>query len=253
MAETKKKSVPDKDSGGATAIVPRHIAVIPDGNRRWARKRMLPVAFGHREGVQTYRRLLSHCGDLGVKYVTFYAFSTENWKRTADEVGALMSIFLDYIKNFDKVMGKDKKKVRFIITGIRDGLSPEIQQGIAEIEEETKDNTDLIAIICINYGGRLEITEAVKSIAEQVKEGKLSPSDITEDTVSANMFDSFADIPDPDLLIRTSGEQRISNFLLWQLAYSEFYFADCLWPDFDEKELDKAIAEFNHRQRRYGN
>lgn len=244
------KGIQDTFINGGARIVPRHIAVIPDGNRRWARKRGLPPIAGHREGVETYRKLLKACADRGVKYVTFYAFSTENWKRSDEEVSGLMKLLVKYMKNFDSVMGKNKSKVRFIVSGDRTRLSSEVQEGIAEIEEATKNNTDLTAVICVNYGGRDEIVHAARKLAEEAAEGKIDPGQIDEEAFAARLY---ADVPDPDLLIRTSGEMRLSNFLLWQLAYAEFCFADCYWPDFDEKMLDDAIDDFSSRQRRFGN
>ncbi len=237
-------------NGGAPRMVPRHIAVIPDGNRRWAKKHGLPTISGHKEGVENYRRLLAACAERGIQYVTFYAFSTENWKRSEKEVQGLMRLMLQYMRNFDRVMGKNKSKVRFLVSGEKSILSKELQEGIAAIEQETAGNTDLTAVICINYGGRDEIVHAAKKLAVQVEAGELSPGAITEELFSKSLY---TDLPDPDLLIRTSGEERISNFLLWQLAYAEFYFTPALWPEFTEQELDKAIDTYNNRQRRFGN
>ncbi len=236
--------------GGAPTMVPRHIAVIPDGNRRWAKQRGLPTISGHKEGVENYRRLLAACAERGIRYVTFYAFSTENWKRSEKEVQGLMRLMLQYMRNFDRVMGKNKSKIRFLVAGDRSALSKELQEGIASIEQETAGNTDLTAVICINYGGRDEIVHAARTLAEDVAAGRLNPEGITEERFSASLY---TDLPDPDLLIRTSGEERISNFLLWQLAYAEFYFTPVYWPDFSEKELDEAIGTYNNRQRRFGN
>ncbi len=240
----------DIQDGGALVAVPRHIAVIPDGNRRWAKQRGLPAVAGHKEGVENYRRLLAACADRGIRYVTFYAFSTENWKRSETEVQGLMRLMLQYLRNFDRVMGKNKNRVRFLIAGDRSGLSEELQAGIATVERETAQNTDLTAVICINYGGRDEIVHAAQKLAGEVAAGTLQPEDITEARFGAALY---TDLPDPDLLIRTSGEERISNFLLWQLAYAEFYFTPALWPDFSEAELDQAIAVYNNRHRRFGN
>ena len=237
-------------NGGAPRLVPRHIAVIPDGNRRWAKKQGLPTLAGHKEGVESFRRLLSACAERGVQYVSFYAFSTENWKRSEKEVQGLMRLMLQYLKNFDKVMGKNKSKVRFLVAGERSLLSKELQEGIEIMERETAGNTDLTAVICINYGGRDEIVHAARKLANQVAEGVLKPEDITEDRLGDALY---TQLPDPDLLIRTSGEERISNFMLWQLAYAEFYFTPALWPEFSEEELDRAIETYNNRQRRFGN
>ena len=210
---------------------------------------MLPTAAGHKAGVEAFRKLLAHCTDIGVKYVTFYAFSTENWKRSQAEVGTLMKLLLEKLLDVEKQMGSYKDKVRFLISGDRSELTPELVKAIEETERKTENNKELIAVVCINYGGRDEITHAVRAIAEKVKAGTLEPKDIGEATISANMYE---DVPDPDLIIRTSGELRLSNFLLWQSAYSELYFSDVLWPDFDDAELDRAVSEFNRRKRRYG-
>lgn len=238
-----------KPDGGAPAEVPRHIAVIPDGNRRWARKRMLPAVAGHKAGVEAFRKLMAHCTDIGVKYVTFYAFSTENWKRSQAEVGALMKLLLEKLLDVDKQMGSYRNKVRFLISGDRSGLSPELNKAIEETEKKTEANKDLIAVICINYGGRDELVHAVRKLAHKVKEGGLDPENIDEEAISSSLYEQ---VPDPDLIIRTSGEQRLSNFLLWQSAYSELYFSDLLWPDFDDDELDKAVNAYSSRKRRYG-
>lgn len=245
MAET-------TDAAGAPNL-PRHIAVIPDGNRRWARQRGLPAIAGHKEGVENYRRLLAMCGEKGIRYVTFYAFSTENWKRSEQEVNGLMGLMVQYMRNFDRVMGKNKSRVRFLVSGDRSRLAPSVQQGIAQIERETRDNSDLTAVICINYGGREEILQGTRSLMREATAGKWS-----EDAIAALSERDFSgrlyqNLPDPDLLIRTSGEERISNFLLWQLAYAELYFTDVYWPDFGEQELDRALDAYAKRQRRFGN
>ena len=221
--------------------VPESIAVIPDGNRRWAKKRGLIASMGHKAGVDAYRKLLENAADLGIKYVTFYAFSTENWKRSEAEVQAIMSLFVGYIKNFDTVIGRGRSKIRFIVIGKRDRFTKEVNAQIDRIERITKDNKDLIAYMCVDYGGRSEIVEAAKQIVHKVKEGLIAPEDITEESFSECLYTHEA--PDPDLLIRTSGEERISNFLLWQLAYTEFYFTDKYWPDFDKEDLLDAITE----------
>ena len=235
--------------GGAFEKVPRHIAVIPDGNRRWAKKRGLPAAAGHKAGVEAYKKLLSDCADRGVKYVTFYAFSTENWNRSASEVSALMALLKDYLKNLDKVLGDNIHKVRFLISGDREALGEELTALIEDAERRTAANTDLTAVIALNYGGRAEIVHGAKELARKVKKGELEPDEINEEMFARTLY---ADVPDPDLLIRTSGEMRLSNFLLWQLAYAEFYFCPVYWPDFGAKELDEAIAEFGARGRRFG-
>ncbi|MCR5742703.1 MAG: isoprenyl transferase [Lachnospiraceae bacterium] len=228
--------------------VPNHIAIILDGNGRWAKKRGLPRNMGHAEGAKAVEQCVYNCADLGVKYLTVYGFSTENWKRPDEEVNALMKIFRVYIK---KLMGVAKKKnVRVLMIGERSRFAPDIQEAIEEIEEVTKNNTTMTFIFAINYGGRDEITRAVRKIAAKVKGGELETGDITEDTISSNL--DTAGVPDPDLMIRTSGEQRLSNWLIWQLAYAEFYFTDILWPDFGMEELKKAIEYYNGRDRRFG-
>lgn len=235
---------------GEALNVPHHIAVIPDGNRRWAKERGLPAVSGHKEGVEAYKLLLENAADLGVSYVTFYAFSTENWKRSKTEVEGLMSLLALQLKNFDNILGKNKNKICFKVIGNRSALSSSLQKAIQKMEEKTKDNKDLTAIIAINYGGRDEIVNAVKHIVNDFEEGK-----IDENLIDENMFNKYlytSNIPDPDLLIRTSGEERISNFLLWQLAYTEFYFDNCLWPDFKSDNLIEAVRVFSKRQRRYG-
>lgn len=240
----------DKDLSILDIDMPVHIAVIPDGNRRWAKARgKLPLA-GHKAGVEAYRRLLENAAEFGIKYVTFYAFSTENWKRKESEIQGIMGLFLDYIRNFDSVIGPGKNKIRFIVIGNRDKFSQDIVKAIERIEFETKDNKDLTAYICVDYGGRSEITRACQALAKDVRDGKLNPDDITESCFSDYLFTYEA--PDPDLLIRTSGEERISNFLLWQLAYTEFYFTDMYWPDFDKDALIDALKQYSKRQRRYG-
>lgn len=235
---------------GEVLNVPHHIAVIPDGNRRWARERGLAPIFGHKEGVETYKKLLENAADLGVSYVTFYAFSTENWKRNEAEVEGLMSLLAFQLKNFNKILGKNREKIRFKVIGNRQGLSSSLQKAIVKMEEETKNNTALTAVIAINYGGRDEILHSVKSIVSDVNNGFIDFDNIDEETISNYLY--TGSIPDPDLLIRTSGEERISNFLLWQLAYTEFYFDKCWWPDFSSENLLEAIRVFSKRQRRYG-
>ena len=228
--------------------IPRHIAIIMDGNGRWAKKRMMPRSFGHKAGVETVHRIVEHCSDIGVEALTLYAFSTENWKRSEEEVGALMQLFRYYMVRLLKIASANNVRVKMI--GNRRRFAQDIIDGINRLEEETKDNTGLTFVIAVNYGGRDEIRRAAAKLAEDVKAGKVEAEDITE-SVFASYLDT-ADIPDPDLLIRTSGELRLSNYLLWQLAYTELYVTDCLWPDFDEKELEKAIFQYNKRDRRFG-
>ncbi len=229
--------------------VPEHIAIILDGNGRWAKAKGMPRAFGHNQGSKNVDEMCDIMSELGVKYFTVYAFSTENWKRPSLEVKALLTLFRQYLKTAPKRAARID--MRTSVIGDRSALPEDIVELIEIAEEATKDNKGLHFQLAMNYGSRDEIRRGVTKLARQVKEGLLDPSDITEDTISG-MLDT-AGIPDPDLLIRTSGEQRLSNFLLWQLAYSEFYFTDKHWPDFDKDELMSAIEWFNNRDRRFGN
>lgn len=228
--------------------IPAHIAVILDGNGRWAKKRHMPRTYGHKVGSQVVEDMLYIVDEYGVKYFTVYAFSTENWKRSEEEVSILMSILRLYLK--DCVKKSMKNNVRCRVIGKREGLSKDIIESICVLEETTKNNTGLNFTIAINYGGRDEITRAIKKIASQIEEGTMSASDITEQIINSNL--DTGELPDPDLLIRTSGEERLSNYLPWQLAYTEFYFTDTLWPDFNEEELIKAFEKYNKRERRFG-
>lgn len=228
--------------------IPNHIAIILDGNGRWAKKRLMPRNYGHVRGAKTVEKICEEAWDMGVKYLTVYAFSTENWKRPQEEVDALMKLLAKYLDDFKKRSEADDMKLRII--GDKTGLNDEIRAKIADLEEFTKDNKGLNFTIAINYGSRDEMVRAMKKVALEVKEGKVLPEDISKE-----MFENYLDtidIPDPDLLIRTSGEQRLSNYLLWQLAYTEFYFTDVLWPDFSRKDLEDAIIAYNKRDRRFG-
>ena len=229
--------------------IPRHVAVIMDGNGRWAKSKGLPRKMGHVQGGKNVEDMLYVCDELGIKYFTVYAFSTENWKRSEDEVSALMTLLRSYLSSGFKKAAKNNVRIRII--GDRTRLASDIQKLIEDLEEDSKNNTGLQFQIAINYGGRDEIVRMMRKTAEDVKSGKVNPEDINEEFISNNL--DTKDIPDPDLLIRTSGEQRLSNFLLWQIAYSEFYIADCHWPDFNKDELIKAIEEYNKRDRRFGN
>ena len=221
--------------------VPNHIAIIMDGNGRWAKKRGFPRTFGHREGAVALRKIIIHAARIGVKYLTVYAFSTENWKRSQEEVSALIFLFKNYIKNEEKNIMENN--IRFMVSGRKDNVNSSLLEAIDKLQEKSRDNTGLTFNIAFNYGGRSEIIDAVNKI---LKSGK---ANITEEEFSSYLYN---DIPDPELLIRTSGELRISNFLLWQIAYSEIYITDTLWPDFNEQELEKAIEVFNRRDRRFG-
>ena len=226
----------------------QHVAIIMDGNRRWAKKRMLPSAAGHKKGVEALRATLKACAKFGIKYLTVYAFSTENWKRDKEEVEFLMSLLAKTIINEVPEFIENDIKLTFI--GDRKSLSKEIVDVLEFGEKETAHCKTLNLQIAFNYGARMEIKNALKEIALKVKNGEISEDEITEDLISQNLY-TF-NIPDPDLLIRTGGEQRISNYLLWQCAYTEIYITDIFWPEFDEKALASAILEFNSRQRRFG-
>ena len=228
--------------------IPTHVAVIMDGNGRWAKAKGLPRKMGHVQGGKNVEDMLYVCDDLGIKYFTVYAFSTENWKRSEDEVSALMTLLRSYLSSGFKKAAKNNVRIRII--GDRTRLAPDIQKLIEDLEEDSQNNTGLQFQIAINYGARDEIRRMMQKTAVDIKNGELNPEDITEEYISEHL--DTADIPDPDLLIRTSGEERISNFLLWQIAYSEFYFADCHWPDFNKEELIKAIEAYNKRDRRFG-
>lgn len=226
--------------------IPEHIAVIMDGNGRWATERGKERSYGHQAGVETVRRITSECTRLGVKYLTLYTFSTENWNRPADEVAALMGLVLTALE--DELFMKND--VRFQVIGDIDRLPEVVQDKLQETIDHTANNKAMTMTIALSYSSRWEITRAVKNISTLVAEGKLKAEDITEELISRNMTTNF--MPDPDLLIRTGGELRISNYLLWQIAYSELYFCDTYWPDFAEEDLHKAIASYQNRQRRFG-
>ena len=229
-------------------FMPKHIAIIMDGNRRWAKAKGLPANLGHKEGAKTLEKIVSYANKIGIQYLTVYAFSTENWKRPQDEVDALMKLLKNYLKDCIERSNSNDMRVRVI--GDKTALSDEIREKIEELEEMTKDNKGLNFTIAINYGSRDEMVRAMKKMAMDVKEGKVSPEELSEATFE-NYLDTIG-IPDPDLLIRTSGEQRLSNYLLWQLAYTEFYFTDVLWPDFSKKDLEQAVLAYNKRDRRFG-
>lgn len=233
------ESVPER-------IIPAHVAIIMDGNGRWAKKRGMPRTFGHTQGARVAETILEDAADLGIRYLTLYAFSTENWSRPEAEVSALMNLLRKYMKTSLERCNRNNVRVRVI--GDKSMLSKDLQESIEELEQATALNTRIGFQIAINYGGRDEIVRAVKRASQ---EGLLSDPAKIDDSIINDHLDT-AGIPDPDLLIRTCGEQRISNFLLWQLAYSEFYFTDKAWPDFNKAELEKAIDAFNHRERRYG-
>ena len=237
--DNKKRDLPE--------ILPEHIGFIMDGNGRWAKKRMMPRTFGHAEGGKTFEKIVRYCRDIGIKYISFYAFSTENWKRSSDEISALMVLFKQYLA---KVQNYYKEEVRMVFIGDRSAFAPELIELMNKVENDTKDYDKMTMIVALNYGGRDEIRNAAKKIAASVQKGELSIDDITEQTVADNLYTKG--VPDVDLLIRPSGELRTSNFLIWQCAYAELYFSDVLWPDFLPDELDKALWAYAGRQRRFG-
>ena len=231
-----------------TENLPVHIAIIMDGNRRWAKARMMPVKLGHKQGAETLKKIVRYAQKIGIKYMTVYAFSTENWKRSEEEVAALMDLLKVYLEDFAKEADTENIVIR--VLGSMKELSKELQDAINRTVERTKDNTGIIFNIALNYGGRNEIVNATRQISEEVLAGKIKPEDIDEEMLSKHMYTKGE--PDPDLLIRTSGELRLSGFLPWQSTYSELYFVDKLWPDFDEKDLDEAIKVYSSRNRKFG-
>ena len=228
--------------------IPVHIAIIMDGNRRWAKSKGLPSALGHKKGAETLEKIVRYANKIGIKYITVYAFSTENWKRAEEEVKALMILFQNYIDKYSKIADTENIKVNFL--GDFSAFTERLQKGIQECMDNTNNNTGTVFSIAMNYGGRDEIIHAVKKIATKVQNGEISVEDISENMISDNLYTQG--IPDPDLLIRTSGEIRTSNFLPWQIVYSEFLFLDKNWPDFNEDDLDNAILEYKKRTRKFG-
>jgi len=266
----KQEDGSSKQGDGSSALqnlqtdkLPRHIAIVLDGNGRWAKKRALPRTAGHAAGAETFRRIATYCKNIGIEYLTVYAFSTENWKRSQDEISAIMGLLEKYLHESIEKMERDRVKMKFL--GDTTVLSPKLQELIKQTEEISKKFEGVQVNICLNYGSRDEILRAVNSLLSAHMKNASFPTaclqddmathceaiqPLTEETFAKCLYTS--EIPDPDLVIRPSGEKRLSNFLLWQSAYSEFYFTDTLWPDFDEKELDKAIIEYQSRERRYG-
>ncbi len=230
------------------AMVPRHIAIIMDGNGRWAKKRGMPRTMGHAAGAEAFRRTANYCRTLGVGYLTVYAFSTENWKRAEEEVSGIMKLLGKYLE--EALADMEKNHVRFQFFGDLSKLSPQLQKLCRDAQERSSAFRDVQVNFCLNYGGRDELVKAAQGFARDVAAGKHKPEDLTEAMLSSYLYS--ADVPDPELIIRPSGEMRTSNFLLWQSAYSEYVFMDVLWPDFQPKDLDAAIAEYNRRNRRFG-
>lgn len=242
----KKKN--KKATGVDYSCLPEHIGVIMDGNGRWAKKRGLPRSAGHSAGADTLKKIVTECNKMGIKYITVYAFSTENWKRPKDEVDYLMNLLMDYLVNAETTLAGENVVIKAI--GLREQLSEELQKQIKKTEEFTKNNSGIVMNIALNYGAREELVRAMKNIATKVKDGTVDIDDINADLISDNLYTENQ--PDPDLIIRTSGEERISNFLLWQLAYSELWFTNKLWPDFSIADLHQAIIDYQSRNRRYG-
>lgn len=228
--------------------IPSHIAIIMDGNRRWARERGINTSDGHKAGAETLEKIVRYCNKIGIKFLTVYAFSTENWKRSKEEVGALMRLLGMYLEKFAKKA--DTENIKIKVLGDIEVLEDALKKSIKKAIDRTKNNTGLTFNIALNYGGRLEITTAMKKIAKKVKEGLLNPEDIDESTIESNLY--TAGQPDPDILVRTSGELRTSNFLPWQLVYAEFCFLEKYWPDFDEGDIDEVIKIYQKRNRKFG-
>ena len=232
----------------AKETMPKHIAIIMDGNRRWAKAKGMPASYGHKEGAKALENVVRYCNKIGLEYITVYAFSTENWKRAEDEVNSLMMLLQSYLDVYSKRADTENIKVKILgdITALSEGM----QKSINKCMERTKNNTGITFNIALNYGGRDEIVKAVKNISKEVKDGKLEIENITEEVISNNLYTKGE--PEPDLLIRTSGEKRLSNFLPWQLVYTEFLFIDKNWPDFNEEDIDNAIIEYQKRTRKFG-
>lgn len=246
MALFKKK--PAQELSIKDIQLPEHIGIIMDGNGRWAKKRGLPRSAGHTAGAQTFRKIARYCSDIGIKYLTVYAFSTENWRRPSDEVDALMRLFKDYLQEAIRDFKDDSIVLRFL--GDRSAFSPELLSLMNENEEESRERDGMVLNIAMNYGGRAELVTAIRDMANEVKDGSLDPAAITEELVSQHLYTKGQ--PDPDLIIRPSGENRTSNFLLWQSAYAEYVIMDVLWPDFTQDDLNQALIEFAKRNRRFG-
>lgn len=227
--------------------LPQHVGFIMDGNGRWAKKRGLPRSFGHREGAKNFKKIVRYCKDIGLKNISFYAFSTENWQRPKEEVDTIMDLFREYIVDVRKHLSEN---TRMIFLGDKSIFDDDLREKMIKLEEDTAHYTEMNLLMAVNYGGRDEIAHAAKLLARQVKDGTLDPEDITEASIAENLYTKG--IPDVDLIIRPSGELRLSNYLIWQCAYAEYYFTDVLWPDFSPDDLNKAIIDFDGRHRRFG-
>lgn len=241
----------DKTNLPQFSVLPRHIGIIMDGNGRWAKKRGLPRYKGHIEGAKTFRKIGEFAGELGIQYLTFYAFSTENWKRPPEEVKAIMDLFREYLRELDERKAENEEKgIKVNFLGDRTGIPKDILRMMGYSERITRKKEKVVLNIAVNYGGRQEILHSVQSLAKQVEKGQLRAADITETMISENLY--TGGMPDPDLIIRPSGEYRLSNFLLWQSAYAEFWYSDVLWPDFTEADFVEALRDFEQRSRRFG-
>lgn len=241
----------EKENLPQFSVLPRHVGIIMDGNGRWAQQRGLPRYKGHIEGAKTFRKIGEFAGNLGIECLTFYAFSTENWKRPPEEVAAIMDLFREYLKELDERKAENEEKgIKVNFIGDRTGIPKDILRMMGYSERITRKKDHVILNIAINYGGRQEILHSVQDIAKQVEKGKLKAKEITEDMISQNLY--TGGLPDPDLIIRPSGEYRLSNFLLWQSAYAEFWYSDILWPDFTEADFVEALRDFERRSRRFG-
>ncbi len=228
-------------------VLPTHVGFIMDGNGRWAKKRGLPRSLGHVEGGRNFKRILQYCKDIGIPYISFYVFSTENWKRPKEEIEGILTIMREYLDEVQKHLGDG---VRAVFVGDKSVYPDDIREKMIKLEMDTAHHTQMTALLCCNYGGRDEIAYASRQIAEKVKNGELQPDEISEDTIAQHLY--TAGMPDVDLVIRPSGELRLSNYLIWQCAYAEYYFTDVLWPDFTPDELNKALVDFAGRGRRFG-
>jgi len=244
MAFLNKKS---GKSNELPEILPEHIGFIMDGNGRWAKRKGLPRSFGHREGAKNFKKIVRYCKDIGIKNISFYAFSTENWKRPQEEIDVIMDLFREYIVDVRKHLSEN---TRMIFLGDKSVFDEDLREKMIKLEEDTKHYTEMNLMMAVNYGGRDELAYAARQLAQKVKDGKINPEDIDENAIDSHLYTKG--IPDVDLIIRPSGELRLSNFLIWQSAYAEYYFTEIMWPDFTPKELDKAIIEFANRGRRFG-
>lgn len=237
----------NKEEQSLPAVLPKHVGFIMDGNGRWARKRGLPRSFGHREGAKNFKKIVRYCKDIGLKNISFYAFSTENWQRPTDEINTIMELFRDYIVDVRNFLSEN---TRMIFLGDKSAFDDDLREKMIKLEQDTAHYKEMNLMMAVNYGGRDEIAHSARMLAQQAIDGKIKPEDITEQSVADNLY--TAGFPDVDLLIRPSGELRLSNYLIWQCAYAEYYFTDVLWPDFSPKDLDKALIEYNNRNRRFG-